>query len=1107
MKKKYQDALAIMRAFQSKPDIFLTITANADWPEITREVQKCPGLENKDRDGIIARVFQGKLKELLDDILNKHVLGVIVAHVYVIEFQKRGLPHAHMLLILHPECKLDNPALYDQLITAEIPDPQRYPLAHELFAKFQMHGPCQYYGNCLNHNGYCTKYFPKQFEEKTINSNDGYARYRRRAPGKGGFECKTQHSGDDWVDNRYAIPTNLGLLLKYRCHINIEYCATIQSIKYVYKYIYKGSDKAYIALQKAKKQQQNNRNEQKTEYVRECDDFIECSYFGAAEAHWKINKFKMGNQKPKVKALPVHLQAEQPIHFPETGVYPEHIEDENNYVTPLTAYFDNNLKEINDPLPPSKLGKFHDGTIRPAGPELMYHEMPQFYEWKKNDWHRRTPHANRLQPTISRIHYVNYKQSERYYLRLLLLKRPGATKFSDLRKMDMRNEIEKPMATYKEACEKLGFLDDDTEFHQCMDEATDIVGTPYNLRQLFATILNNNHLVSPKKLWNKFKEAMTLDIKYEYYRFKKNQTETQNQNIPMNMRYYDKEDEKFTQHMFNEALFRIELMLDPVPEGKGESKLQDHRLPTPNPNHRIDIPTISNIERDEKFDPTVEAESAAKKVKLMNTKQNIAYKSVLASVYPNKSEFKGWQTKNKFFFIQASAGTGKTFLLKTIASAIRANGDICLCNATSGIAATLFEGGQTMHCRFQIPLDVNRNSGLTISKNSIEADLIRKSKCIIWDEAPMGHKHMLLWLNRQLKDICGSEELFGGKVLVLSGDFQQIPPVVPKASTNVIINSSIKRCKLFKDAYILKLTTNERLRRLFRIYKTLSQKQIDRYNSFKTWIEKMGSNNLDPYKHIDKYAIRIPKQYMSTSKTRQQMIDEMYEDMNAYSERTKYFLERCILCPLNKSVDKINELCFDKITGQEEKLYKSIDSVGLDDCSSLFDEGFLNTRNFPGIPPHKLRLKTNVPIMLLRNIDPRSGLCNGTRLLIKKLHKYVLECVKLTDKETRIFIPKMTLSPTNLKLGYEFRRRQFPVRLAFAMTINKSQGQTLQKTMIYLPQAVFEHGQLYVAASRVTTPKNLKIFIEENKFQGKRRDKNNKEWWYTRNIVHPQLLM
>ena len=112
------------------------------------------------------------------------------------------------------------------------------------------------------------------------------------------------------------------------------------------------------------------------------------------------------------------------------------------------------------------------------------------------------------------------------------------------------------------------------------------------------------------------------------------------------------------------------------------------------------------------------------------------------------------------------------------------------------------------------------------------------------------------------------------------------------------------------------------------------------------------------------------------------MINQIYNNINAYNSNPDYYLNKCILTPLNKSVDIINDICLNKIQNEEEITYKSFDSVGLDDCSSLFSQEFLNSREFVGVPKHLLKLKTNIPIMLLRNIDSTNGLCNGTRLLI-----------------------------------------------------------------------------------------------------------------------------
>ena len=149
--------------------------------------------------------------------------------------------------------------------------------------------------------------------------------------------------------------------------------------------------------------------------------------------------------------------------------------------------------------------------------------------------------------------------------------------------------------------------------------------------------------------------------------------------------------------------------------------------------------------------------------------------------------------------------------------------------------------------------------------------------------------------------------------------------------------------------------------------------------------------------------------------------------------------------------------------------------------------------------------KVNTPVMLLRNLDPKNGHCNGTRYLLTNISPNLLEATMLTGERagSTLLLPRINMAPGDTDLPFRMRRRQFPVRPAFSMTINKSQGQTLKTCGLFLPSSVFAHGQLYVAASRVSDPNNLSVYVASKDCHTEETDDKT---ILTRNVVYPEVL-
>lgn len=220
-----------------------------------------------------------------------------------------------------------------------------------------------------------------------------------------------------------------------------------------------------------------------------------------------------------------------------------------------------------------------------------------------------------------------------------------------------------------------------------------------------------------------------------------------------------------------------------------------------------------------------------------------------------------------------------------------------------------------------------------------------------------------------------------------------------------------------------------------------------------------------------------------------QLIHKVFPNLQLRYTDPYWLCERAILAPLNATVDDINSKLLHILPGQP-MVYKSVDFVTDSDETVNYPTEFLNSLTIAGLPPHKLTLKVGAPIILLRNLNPPK-LCNGTRLTIKQLTNNLIEATIMTGmaKGEAVFIPKIPLIPSNTP--FPFKRIQFPVKISFAITINKSQGQSLKVVGLNLLEPVFSHGQLYVGCTRVGSQDNLFILSPGGK---------------TKNIVYNEAL-
>ncbi|XP_076756487.1 ATP-dependent DNA helicase Pif1-like [Xylocopa sonorina] len=349
-----------------------------------------------------------------------------------------------------------------------------------------------------------------------------------------------------------------------------------------------------------------------------------------------------------------------------------------------------------------------------------------------------------------------------------------------------------------------------------------------------------------------------------------------------------------------------------------------------------------------------------------------------------------------------------------------------------------------------------------ISKYSGMGKVLRSCQLVIWEECTMAHKKSLEALNRRLKNLRGNEQLFGGALILLAGDFRQTLPVIPRSAPADELNTNI---------YII-----------------VQLQQDESSERFAKQLLDIGNGKIEMDEST--YCITLPENFCHIVKSTDELSAKVFPNVSQNYKNNQWVSERAILAAKNIDVNLINSTIQNEVP-DEETTYKSIDTVVNHDESVNYPIEFFNSLDLQGMPPHILSLKIGSPIILLGNINP-PRLCNGTRLSVKKLMNNIIEATILKGKHQgeHVLLSRIPIIPTDTP--FDFKRLQFPVRLAFVMTINKVQGQSLQVCGLNWINPCFSHGQLYVGCSRVGKPSNLFILASDRK---------------TNNVVYLQALL
>jgi hypothetical protein len=917
------------------PTFFLTFTMNPYWADF-QALKRSDGQYSD--SSMAALVFKSKIFALMKFIRSRKILGTVSAFVWRIEYQRRGLPHAHVLFwsdyntadvgaveeVVNVHFPKDSPFLGDQELVLDF---------RNLIKTYQLH---THSPRCRTATGACRYGYPHPAHEKSTIVGHSYVFARSE--------------GEENI-----VPHNPEILAAFRCHHCLEVIHSDQCIGYVLKYCSKNSDDGEVSLNHVLYEGRPVRPGEKLEHFAATRISSACECFAGICGFWRHHI------KPAVEVLNIHLEGQKIVWACDQ----RDAEMKIDLPSRLERYFGRPNDEKYDNLTYTDYYSQYNVVSRPGRNMDEDVCIPTHFV------------SMRKSPIICVLNSVRIHNTELFALRLLLRLYP-ARSWEELRARDgVLFDSHAEMVKY------LGLVQNtDDEARIALNDALAMNRPPSEIRFLFAQVAPYvaDTSVLEQEFWPHFFDAGDTD-----------------------------ESVRVTLH----RLFQADDYL-----GVDQFPVEDSG---PNWSH------------------------------LTGEQRHVAGR-IFEGVVNNTGQL---------FFLQGSAGTGKTWTVRVLTAELRRQGKKCLITGTTGIAAVQYAGGTTVHSLFKLGIDEMRGGEFrsNIGRGSFHAEYLLSADLIIIDEVSMLTPWVANRVSLTLKSISDdSTSDFGGMKILFVGDLLQLPPVI-QGFSSPMVNRLIVRISCWHAVQKFCLWTPIRTPDL-------------PWARFLLFVARGEMGNCATWKDLEvNFGVRVTDDLQCA------------QDFFCSEIRPEdiFPLDRQWICPTNRLVNEVNGHIQNWRSEMAEYLgtvYATTnlitplpESPGLSICQQI---DFIEKLDTPDLPMHAITFFRGDAFVLLRNIDTRSGMAKGRRCFaLALLHRAVV--VKFDDGVERTLTRIPMEKVTN---GMKFQRWQIPLKLVFAGTVHRAQGTTLSRSVVDCRSNFWEHGQLYVALSRVRDPHNLCILLD-----------------------------